>query len=126
MSRESFIESIGATRRSTRWSWSAVNHEKRFVVFGAWNEYITDEGSLILSEDWVLNRKRTRRNPGYRESREHIRLIEEEGYVLKTFAMRMSNKERHLRGHEPAKIKDFEERLVERRLVTIGQNWFAT
>lgn len=125
MTRTAFLESLGATRRNTRWSWSAVNHDKRFVIFGAWDEYASEHGSLILSEDWVLNRPKTKRNPGYPESREHIRLVEEEGYQLKTFAMQMRNERAHLRGEEPAKIESFAPKAVDKKLAKHGPDWFA-
>lgn len=125
MTRTAFLKSLGATRRNMRWSWSAVNHEKRFVVFGAWNEYEKSAGILVLSEEWKFNRKGTRRNPGYPESLEHIRLIELEGYQLKSFEMRMKNKDAHMRGDEPARIKSFVAKAVDCQLVKIGPDWFA-
>jgi hypothetical protein len=86
MNRRRFIESLGAACQNWTWSWSFVNHKERFVVFGAWD--INDDGNrtLILKEGWATSR-RGRKQPAYPQSREHIRLIEEEGYRLKTFAM---------------------------------------
>ena len=69
--------------------WSFVNESERLIIFGAWDQFTNDKTTMILSEDWRVNR-RGRKSNGYDESREHIRLIEEEGYRLMTFVMRYS------------------------------------
>ena len=83
MSRKQFIESQGATCKNWTWSWSFINEAEKFIIFGAWDVYDDGDMTLILSEDWEISR-RGGRQPGYPQSREHIRLIEEEGYKLKT------------------------------------------
>lgn len=124
MNRRRFIESLGATCQNWTWSWSFVNHQKRFVVFGAWD--INDDGNrtLILKEGWATSR-RGRKQPAYPQSREHIRLIEEEGYALKTFAMRyeLADPEDE---EAPAKIKGFTPEAVDKELLRIGDSWFAS
>lgn len=86
MNRKQFIESLGAKCRNWMWSWSFVNDNERLVIFGAWDINQAGNKSLILSEDWEVSR-RGRKQPAYAQSREHIRLIEEEGYRLATFPM---------------------------------------
>jgi predicted HNH restriction endonuclease len=117
MSRRKFIESQGATCNNWQTSWSFINQDKRFVVFGEWQNR---ENGMIFSEDWEFRNGRL--NNGYKQSREHIRLVEEEGYKLMTFPM-YATAESALapRPH----IQKVEERLFERTLVRNGRNWFA-
>jgi 5-methylcytosine-specific restriction protein A len=124
MSRKQFIESYGATCRNWTWSWSFINEAKKFIIFGAWD--VNQEGpmSLIFSEKWQLSR-RGLRNAAYSQSREHVRLIEEEGYRLLTFPMKYS-KAKHDGGGGPAVIGGFTPTLTERSLVRIGMDWYAS
>ena len=124
MNRKQFIESQGATCKNWTWSWSFVNHADRVVIFGAWD--INDDGNrtLILKEDWAVSR-RGKKQPAYPQSREHIRLIEDEGYRLQTFAMQYeaadpSDEE------APAKIKGFTPTLIDKELIRIGGSWYAS
>jgi 5-methylcytosine-specific restriction protein A len=123
MNRKQFIESHGATCRNWTWSWSFVNHAKRFVIFGAWDT--SDEGDkvLILSEDWAISRK-GKRQASYRQSREHIRLIEEQGYQLKTFPMEHASADESDQT-APARIRRFTPRLTDRALGRVGTSWYA-
>ena len=84
MSRKQFIQSQGATCKNWTWSWSFVNEADKFIIFGAWDVYDDGNMTLIMTEDWEISRKGSRQ-PGYPQSREHIRLIEEEDYKLKPF-----------------------------------------
>ena len=86
MTSREFIESVGATCQNWQWSWSFVNQAERFVVFGAWDRNTAGRRSVILSEGWMTN-STGRKNLGFKQSRDHIRLVEEEGYSLKTFPM---------------------------------------
>ena len=111
MSREQFIESQGATCKNWTWSWSFINEAEKLIIFGAWDVYDDGNMTLIFSEDWEISRKGSRQ-PSYPQSREHIRLIEEEGYKLKTFSM-----EYETAGEEegaPAKIKGFTPKLTDK------------
>lgn len=124
MNRKQFIESQGATCGNWTWSWSFINEAERIVIFGAWDMYDSGSQTLILSEEWETSR-RGRRQPGYAQSREHIRLVEEEGYELKTFPMQYSaaNEED---GTEPAKIEGFTPKLTAKTLLRIGSYWYAS
>ena len=125
-SRKQFIESQGATCINWNFSWSFVNHKEKFVVFGAWDRNI-EEGSkvLIFSEDWSTNYS-GRKSPGFKQSREHIKLIEEQGYTLKTFPMKYSDANKDENGIGPAHIGDFTPKLDVKRLDKIGTNWYAS
>ena len=90
MSRKKFIESQGATCDNWTWSWSFVNHKEKVVIFGAWDIYTKGNMALIFSKDWEIN-SRGRKSPGFDQSLEHLRLIEKQGYKLKTFAMKYSD-----------------------------------
>jgi 5-methylcytosine-specific restriction protein A len=83
MSRKQFIQSHGATCDNWYWSWSFINPSERIVIFGVWDR--TADG-MIFAEGWNINRK-GKKSKGYNQSRDHIRLIEEEGYRLMTFLM---------------------------------------
>lgn len=125
MNRKQFIESQGATCRNWTWSWSFVNQQKRFIIFGAWDRNTDGNTSLILSEEWQVSR-RGRKQPAYEQSREHIKLIEEEGYKLMTFPMKYSDANKDEDGTGPAKIDGFEPKLTEKTLKRVGGKWYAS
>ena len=122
MNRKKFIESKGATCKNWNWSWSFTNKVEKFIIFGAWDVHDYGNMTLIFSKDWKISRKGSKQ-PGYSQSREHIRLIEEEGYKLKTFPM-----EYEVAGEEegaPAKIKGFIPKLTNKKLICIDNSWYA-
>lgn len=125
MNRKQFIESQGATCRNWTWSWSFINEKKKVIIFGAFDRHTEGNTSLIFSEDWQVSRK-GKRLPGYEQSREHIRLIEEEGYKLMTFPMTYSDVHKDEDGIGPAKIDGFESKLTERSLKRVDRNWYAS
>jgi hypothetical protein len=124
MNRKAFIESQGATCKNWTYSWSFVNHERKFVIFGAWDIHVEGDTQIILSETWQLSDK-GRIQPGYTQAIEHIRLIEEEGYQLKTFLMEFSDENMDKEGHGAAKIKRFESQLYSKQLRKVGNDWLA-
>lgn len=125
MNRKQFIESQGATCRNWTWSWSFINEREKVIIFGAWDLHTDGNTSLILSEDWQFSRK-GRKQPAYDQSREHIRLIEEEGYQLKTFPMKYSDANKDEDGVGPAKIEGFEPKLTSKSLKRVGGSWYAS
>lgn len=125
MTRREFVESVGATCSNWQWSWSFVNHAERFVIFGAWDRNTTGRRSMILSESWMTNNL-GRKNPGYQQSRDHIRLVEEEGYALKTFPMEYSDARKSEDGIGPATIGGFTPKLSDRTITKIGNAWYAS
>lgn len=88
-------------------------------------KYTDGNTSLILSEDWEINDK-GRKLPGYEQSREHIRLIEEEGYQLQTFPIIYSDANKDEEGIGPAKIEDFIPELTTKSLKKVGSSWYAS
>lgn len=119
MSRKQFIEAQGATCDNWAWSWSFVNHEKKFVIFGAWD---TDFGSnkvQIMSENWIRNIK-NKKPAGYNQSIEHIRLILEEEYALKIFYMIKGRADNGI-----PRINKFTAELKEKFLEKTGDDWYA-
>lgn len=123
MSRKQFIESQGATCINWSWSWSFVNHKKKFVIFGAWDQQTVGNKSRILSENWEF--QNGRRKAGYTQARDHIKLVEEKGYMLKTFPMEYSGEKRDEKENGPAVIKSFEPKLYNKQLQKIGIKWYA-
>jgi len=119
MSRRKFIESQGSTCKNWQWSWSFVNHAKRIIIFGAWDRDTIGKRTMIFSEDWKENHRGTK--PAYVQSREHIRLIEEEGYQLMTFPMHREDD----KDGRP-KIGGFTPKLAKRKLNRVGGDWFAS
>ena len=103
MNRKQFIKSRGATCHNWQWSWSFINEKDRVIIFGAWDRDTQGPISRIFSEKWQTNSK-GRNNKGYNESRENIRLIEEEGYQLQTFPMIYSAANKDEKDIGPAKI----------------------
>ena len=124
MNRKQFIEAQNATCDNWYWSWSFVNHDEKIIIFGAWDEQTSGGASVILNEDWVISEK-GRKQPGYAQSLEHIRLIEEEGYVLQTFPIIHSNANKDESGIGPAKIDKFIPELSVRRLEKVEKSWYA-
>ncbi len=124
MSRKQFIQSHGATCRNWTWSWSFVNELKKFVIFGAWDIHVSGNRSLILSETWTVSRG-GRKQPAYAQSREHVRLVEEEGYRLLTFPMVYSDANEQ-GGIGPSKIGEFTPILSPKSLIRVGQSWYAS
>ena len=119
MSRREFIESHGATCKNWQWSWSFINKAKRIIIFGAWDRDTVGKRTRIFSDEWKENRRG--KNPGWHQSREHIRLIEEERYQLMTFPMhRKDDKDGR------AKIGGFTPKLTRRKLTRVGGEWFAS
>lgn len=122
MSRKTFIESQGATCKNWNWSWSFVNNAERFVIFGAWDRDTNGRTARIFSEDWRVNVK-GQKSKGYDQSREHIRLIEEEGFRLLTFPMRASDAS--WKDGQIPKIESFTPEITEKTLSRVGENWYA-
>jgi 5-methylcytosine-specific restriction protein A len=120
MTRTDFIESEGATCRNWNWSWSFVNEAQRFVIFGAWDKHTEGGRAKILGDDWERDAK-GRRKPGYRQALEHIRLIQDEGFELRTFPMLFGDRG----GEGPAVIRGFTPKLTPKRLVRDGNAWYA-
>lgn len=124
MNRKQFIESQGATCKNWNWSWSFINESMKFIIFGAWDVYDDGNLTLIFREDWSINKK-GKAKLGYPQSREHIRLIEEEGYQLKTFPMEYMAADENDKG-SPAKIKGFTPKLSNKKLIRIENSWYAS
>lgn len=125
MSRKKFIESQGATCRNWNWSWSFINKDKKIIIFGAWDTNTDGDTSLILSDAWQVS-GRGRKQPAYEQSREHIRLIEEESYELYTFPLIYSDANKDEDGIGPAKIKGFVPELSKKLLKKVGSKWYAS
>ena len=124
VSRQAFIESHGATCDNWRWSWSFVNHAKRFVIFGVWDQFEKEGLAVVLREAWRISDK-GRKAPAYRQSREHVRLVEEEGYGLRTFRQIMADDKRDADGIGPSSVKEFVPELAAKKLVTVHDAWYA-
>lgn len=101
-----------------------MNHDKRIVIFGAWNHMAEGNGIKIMDDTWEFSRKNLR-NPAFRQSVEHIRLIQEESYELKTFSITRSEKQQDEFGDEPSKIKTYIPQLETKKLVKEGTKWLA-
>lgn len=124
MSRKTFIESHGATCANWTWSWSFVNDNDKFVIFGAWDKNTEDGMLKILSKDWEYS-KDERRQPGFTQALSHIDLVENNGYTLKTFPMKYSDVLKDENGYGPAKIDEFTPILSDKKLAYWDRNWYA-
>lgn len=124
MTRKQFIKSHGATCSNWNWSWSFINKDDRLIIFGAWDRFTQGKTAMILSEDWRINR-RGRKSPGYEQSKDHIRLVEKEGYRLMTFPMEYSEEREGDDGTGPGRIGGFTPVLTEKKLSRIGNVWYA-
>jgi len=121
VSRKKFIESLGATCDNWRWSWSYVDHASKLVIFGAWDIYEEDYRCKIFEPSWQI-KNNGKKNGGFKQSLRHIKLIEDDGYSLKTFRIF------HSEGNPitgTAKIKGFIPKAVDRVLVKENNSWYA-
>ena len=122
LSRKKFIKSKGGTCDNWYWSWSFINDLQKEIIFGVWEDNqdeIVRDKIKIFSEKWKYSKGK--KQSGYKQSRKHIRLIEEEGYTLKTFLMKNSDGI----GNGPRKIKNFEPKLTGKKLMKEDGAWFA-
>jgi 5-methylcytosine-specific restriction protein A len=125
MNRKTFIQAHDATCKSWRSSWAFVNHDKNFVIFGAWDAKAHDSENLILSSSWEYQ-PNGRKQGQYSEAREYIRLVQEEGYSLYTFPMTFSDEHQDAEGNGPARISSFEPTLLRRYLQQRDDgDWYA-
>ena len=122
-SRKAFVQSLGATCDNWGWSWSFVNHEKRQIIFGAFDKWTTPESALILSEDWRTKPDGSG-NPGYGQSIRHVDLIAEAGYTLWTFPLKHAYAGGTAHSGK-AKIDGFKPTLTQRRLLHEGRHWYG-
>ena len=124
MSRKKFMESNGATNRNDRYGWAFVNNEDKVVIFGAWDVNTEPDRALILSMDWERN-KLGRKQNAFGEAMEYIKLVENEGYSLKTFPIILDEEYDSNSGRGRAKIKDYVEVLSEMSLEVINGEYYA-
>lgn len=124
MSRKTFMASHGATNRNDRYGWAFVNHEDKVVIFGAWDVNTEPDKALILSMDWERNELGRKQN-AFGESMEYIKLVEKEGYSLKTFPIILDEEYDDNLGTGRARIKDYVEELSEMSLGIIDGGYYA-
>lgn len=121
MSQKQFVEALGATCDNWRWSWSYVNHSESFVLFGAWDIFEENFRCKIFESSWQIKND-GKKNGGFKQSFRHIKLIEEQGYALKTFRIF------HSEGNPitgTAKRQGFIPKEIDRVLVYEDGAWYA-
>src|SRR5689334_22732508 len=124
-SRKQFILSQIATCKNLTSSWSLVNHGKKVVIYGAWDVNTNRNSTLIFTDEWDRATGNGRRSAAFKQSREHIRLIEEEAYTLQTFPLIYSGVYKDKNGVGPAKIAGFIPKLDQKNLVRVDNKWYA-
>ena len=122
-SRKQFIESMGATCSNWNWSWSFVNANQKKIIFGLWQDLIEGNRGLIFSEDWKI--RNGKRRPSWPESRENLRLVEEEGYSLHVFTMINDPDAESEFEDGPRKIGAILNDVAQAQLVRKGGDWYA-
>jgi len=120
MSRKEFIASLGATCKNWTWSWSFIDEPNKRIIFGAWDIYTEGGKALILDEAWRIDPKGAT-SKGYPQSREHVRLIEEEGYRLFIFPIIFGG----YRDNGTSIMKGFTPEISEKKILRIGKQWYA-
>jgi hypothetical protein len=118
------MESHGATNRNDRYGWGFVNHEDKVVIFGAWDANTEPDRALILSMDWERNELGRKQN-AFGEAMEYIKLVENDGYSLKTFPIILDEEYDDTSGTGRARIKDYVEVLSEMSLEVINGEYYA-
>ncbi len=124
MSRKKFMESYGATNRNSRYGWAFVNHDEKQVYFGAWDVNTHRNSALIFSMDWELNNEGRRVN-AFGEALEYIKLVENEGYSLRTFPIIWDEDNDGYIDTGSAKIKEYIEEVSDMSLDIIGGDYYA-
>lgn len=124
MSRKQFIELNGATCDNWTWSWSFVNHKDRIVIFGAWEHWKEGSETKIFDKSWSVSDTGRKEN-GFSQSMRHIKLVQDEGYLLKTFKMIISDERKNEKGLGPAKIEKFDRELTPMYLDERDDKWYA-
>ncbi|WP_062749574.1 HNH endonuclease [Erwinia persicina] len=124
MSRQSFLQGLGATCKNWNWSWSFIDVTNKKIIFGAWEDLKSEDGQrvLILSDDWSRGKDNAPKL-GYKQSLEHIEKILLEGYSLHTFSQTRHPK---IDERETASIKSFVDELQPMYLERIDNGWYAT
>lgn len=120
-SRQKFRESLDASCKNPRWSWSWVNHNDKNVYFGASDVHEDGDTQLILGIGWERNRK-GRVNPAYGEAVENIELILSKSYRLYTFRQFQEEIDDET---GRVRITGFEQDLELRYLVEKRDGWHA-
>ncbi|MGF1770690.1 hypothetical protein L4C42_00065 [Vibrio wakamikoensis] len=120
VSRKRFMEDEGFSCANWLWSWSFVNHDKKIIAFGAWNNaYIDECNVVILRERW---KGEEREASGYKQALKHIALVEERGYSYQVFNMIHG-------GHDAkgrSKIAGIDPILRSAVVRKEGEDWIAT
>lgn len=122
-SRKQFIESLGGTCANWNWSWSFTNHDEKKIFFGAWQDLTHGNRALIFSNDWKIKNGKNR--PSWPESRENLRLVEEEGYLLLVFTMVEDPSSVSEDVERTRRIGAIHRNLVEASLAREGDEWYA-
>lgn len=120
INRKHFVLSVGCEEASWQSSWSFVNHIDKFILFNAWADREDKNGQLIVSEDWQYDIITGRKKAGYSRAMKHFKLIEQEGYKLKTFRIKGPNGD-----DKKAKIESLEPIMRDKTLKRIGNKWYA-
>tara|TARA_R110000782_G_scaffold82663_11_gene162481 strand:- start:2636 stop:3199 length:564 start_codon:yes stop_codon:yes gene_type:complete len=120
VNRKQFMENEGFTCANWLWSWSFVNHEKKLIAFGAWNNaYIDESNVVILCESW---RGEEREASGYNQAIKHIELVEKQNYNYQIFNMIHGGHDTNGR----SKIAGIDPVLRDAAVRKEGENWIAT
>jgi len=120
-SREKFLESLGATNGiQSAWCWA--NRNERFIVFGLFDDNCDENGQLILSDEWKLNKSK-RIASQYSNAVRHINHIVEDGYALKILPQ--INDKEYSKLHGTAKVKYYYEILHDADLRIDNGKYYA-
>lgn len=112
-SRKKFLEDEGFVCDNSR-QWSFRHKKDKSIAFALWE----DQGDKVLDENWQFGNN-GKRNGSFTISREHIRLIEEEGYQLWIFLQKAK------KGSSPSRIESFSDVLTKKLLKKQGDAWYA-
>ncbi|MGR3501890.1 HNH endonuclease [Pseudaestuariivita sp.] len=121
MKRTAFFKANNLEFANQQWSWCAVNHKRKVVVFGAFDHNTDGDDAIILDEEWQIGAS-GRKQPGYSDALLKIELIENHGYRLEIFDMVQGQEDRT---SSPSKIAEIDERLRPAELIKIGRQWHA-
>lgn len=123
--RKQFITAQGAECKNWNWSWSFVNHDEKLVIFGAWHNHDKGpKGQTILAEDWALTAK-GKAASGYKQSFDHLKLVMEQGYTIKTFPIFPVDENHVELGVGPSRIESFTPVLSIKTVEKIKDEWVA-
>ena len=134
--RKQVMDVLGFELRNCQWSWSAVNHVKKQVMFFPWDCYLDrdhfdktkEKRYLILHDSWATKPgDENTLQRGYTDAINNLNLTINEGFELTVMFQTPTNKLDYPKSSEIAEIRSLHSRsYFNAKLSRAGEGYFAT